>query len=116
MLDAFLDMKQYQDMPKKTFMTLLARAFETMKKSGEASLEMYPGICTGCAENKWCTGFSFVGNRTGNYMNMIIKEDQGRVTDIFECSSFKSEQSEKRGRKVWIDDMFGNNENLKASK
>ena len=110
MLDTFLEMGQYQDMPKSKFMALLRNAFDTMKKSGDVRLEMYRGTCMGCAKNKGCTGFSFVGNRTGNYINMIIKENQDRVTDIFECSSFESENSKKRGRKIWVDDMFRNND------
>ena len=110
MLDTFLDKEQYQDMPKRKFLTLLSNAFEIMKKSGDTQLETYSGACNGCAENKGCTGFSFVGNKTGNYLNMVVKSKNDRVVDIFECSSFKSEMPEKRGRKVWIDDIFGNNE------
>jgi hypothetical protein len=86
-----------------------------MKRLGDTGLEMYPGACIGCEKNKGCTGYSFVGNKTGNYMNVIIKADDNRVLDIFECSSFKSDGAEKRGRKVRIDDIFGNNENLKEN-
>lgn len=112
MLESFLDLDEYQDMPRSKFLLLLGNAFEVMKRLGDTQLEIYSGACNGCAENKGCTGFSFVGNKTGNYLNIVIKTSDDRVIDIFECSSFKSEMPEKRGRKVWIDDMFGNNQSL----
>jgi hypothetical protein len=115
MLDTFLEKEQYQDMPKTKFLALLGKTFEIMRSSGDTQLEMYTGACNGCAENKGCTGFSFLGDKTGNYLNMVVKSENDQVVDIFECSSFKSEMPENRGRKVWIDDMFGNNEDLMSA-
>lgn len=116
MLDTFMREEQYQDMAKPRFLKLLDSAFEIMKGLGDEHLETYPGACIGCAANKGCTGFSFVGNKTGNYLNMVVKTEDDQVIDIFECSTFSSDLPEKCGRKVWIDDMFANNENLKANK
>jgi hypothetical protein len=114
MLDEFLELEQYQDMPKAKFLGLLNDAFCKCDEAGDSHLIKYPGACNGCAENKGCTGFAFLGNKTGNYLNMVIKTKDDRVIDLFECSSFKSDTPEKKGRKVWIDDIFGNNEDLNS--
>lgn len=106
MLDTFLNEPRYQDMPKDRFIRKLALAFDKMKAEGNEELSRIPGTCGVDCGNKGCTGFSFVGDKTGNYINVIIEAKEGRVTDLYECSSFETGRP-KSGRRLWIDNIWG---------
>lgn len=87
MLDAFLDNGiSYQDMEKSLFLSKLQEVFMQFKSSGDSKLEAHAGKCMGC--NKGCNGFSFVGNYSKNYINMIVDVKAGRVKDLYQCFNF----------------------------
>ncbi len=79
----------YQDMPKHIFIRKLGNALNEFRESGDELLKYYKGCCTAesCNYNK--QGFSFVGKRSGKYMDLIIEAKDGKVLDIYECHCFK---------------------------
>ena len=93
----------YQDFKKQKFLYQLQLVFEEFQKLGDTYLEIYDGKCNRC--NKCDSGISFIGNISKTYIDIIIKSDQDKVTDIFECSDFKNNNAQivKKGRQL-IDD------------
>jgi len=41
-------------------------------------------------DSSGCPGYAFVGNKSGLFMELVFKEEQGRVTDIYDCSEFNA--------------------------
>ena len=57
--------------------------------------------------NYKCKGFSFVGNNSGNYMDLIIEIEDGKVIDMYECTYFKTKiETEIKNKRVEIDKMI----------
>lgn len=96
MLKLILDEKQlYQEYDKQTFIKKLAYAFEEFSKRGNTFLNRFEGNCTsGVCTNTNCKGFSFVGNKSNDYFDLIIESQDGVVLDIYECLSFKCENQD----------------------
>lgn len=79
----------YQDTTKTIFLQKLEDIFIDFK-SADAHLIHHDGQCNSeeCS-NKNKKGCVFVGNQSGRYINFIIEqEDNGRIKDIYNCSSF----------------------------
>lgn len=106
MLDLILDETyQYQDFDKKTFIQKMSNVLTEYQESGDTFLKAYEGKCISkICDNTHCTGFSFVGNTSGQYMDLILQVKEGAVWDIFECYHFENQQKNliKKG-KVSID-------------
>ena len=90
MLDAILDSdRTYQDFKKDVFIAKLTQSFNEFLEAGDTCLEMYPGHCNSNSCNFNSKGFRFIGNRSKNFMDLIIDIQNGAVKDIYECSFFK---------------------------
>lgn len=89
-LDLFLDSKiKYQNYKKAKFLEMLNVVFETMKTEGDTLLEAHVGGCASC--NIGNPGFTFVGNRSRKYFDMIFeKNKRGKLKDMYECSNFSN--------------------------
>ncbi len=103
MINAILDDElTYQDFRKTFFLKLLSTAFENLKNSGDSELTPIPGTCNNC--NLCDTGFSFIGNNSGNYIDLIIQSENGKITDLFECTEFLNlEEETHKGQQIFID-------------
>lgn len=103
MIDAILDAeKTYQDFSKGIFIRSLATALDEFRCFGDTKLRSTPGECAGC--EKGCKGISFIGNKSRNYLDLIIKTEEGNIEDIFECAEFKnSDDTLKKKRRIYID-------------
>ena len=87
MIDDILDNDiTYQDFRKPFFISKLQIAFETFKIKGDTELISEPGRCNNC--NVCDSGFSFIGNNTGNFIDLIIQSENGKIVDLFECVEF----------------------------
>ena len=92
MIDSILESNRtYQDFEKNTFVQKLGYALDEFIQSGDTYLNRYPGQCNSEICNFKCKGFTFIGNHSGNYFDLIIDIKEGVVHDIYECSLFKSE-------------------------
>lgn len=105
MIDAFLDDRiTYQNMKKYLFVSKLQSAFKEFQSSGDVKLASHPGNCNGC--NKACSGFSFLGNHSRNYMDLVVVSEGGRIKDLYECANFKiSGRALKKKERIMIDDF-----------
>ena len=79
----------YQDTTKTIFLQKLKTLFEDFQKE-DNKLLAYDGTCNSdeCS-NKNKNGISFIGNKSGRYINFIIEENEdGSVKDIYDCYDF----------------------------
>ena len=107
MVDTLLDdTLEYQDMEKNIFINKLGDAFNEFIESGDTCLNSTKGFCDSVICNYKCKGFSFVGNNSGNYMDLIIEIEDGKVIDMYECTYFKTKvDTEIKNKRVEIDKM-----------
>ena len=85
------DKQTYQNFEKPLFIKKLGAALDEFIEGGDTYLNRYDGVCNSKTCNFNCKGFSFVGNNSGNYFDLIIDVNDGVVNDIYECFSFKCE-------------------------
>ena len=88
-LDELLLKQSYSSISKAKFMVELKGVFDRFNDSKDTVLYAEPGICQGC--NNGCGGFTFLSNKSRNYIDLVIKSEDNIVTDIFECSQFKND-------------------------
>jgi hypothetical protein len=67
---------------------MLDTAFDTIKKSGNTFLITPKESCDNFDCPNKNNGYSFRGNLTGDYIDLIIIESDGIVKNIYECRSF----------------------------
>ena len=106
MVDSILDeYRTYQDCTKKKFIQKLDVAMNEFINFGDTFLNKHSGSCNSKDCNYNCTGFSFIGNKSSNYIDIIFDIKEGAVLDIYECSEFKSdEEGLKKNIQIEIDD------------
>lgn len=105
MLDSILEEdRTYQDMNKSVFILKLGVALDKFKEMGDTYLYCYEGHCNSESCHYKCMGFSFIGNKSGNFMDLIINVKDGIVQDIYECLEFKisAHKADKKIR-IYID-------------
>ena len=85
------DKRTYQNFAKPLFIKKLDNALDEFIEEGDTYLNRYEGSCNSKSCNYKCKGYSFVGNNSGNYFDLIIDVKDGVVNDIYECFSFKCE-------------------------
>lgn len=88
-LDELLLKESYASLPKRKFLEELKIVFDAFNTSGDTVLYANPGICQGCRNG--CGGYTFLSNKSRNYIDLIIKSEDNLVTDIFECTRFKND-------------------------
>lgn len=79
-----------QGFKKNIFIHKLGVAINELIATGDTFLDCYRGFCNAEDCNYKCTGFSFIGNKSKNYFDLIIKIQDGVVDDMYECSEFKN--------------------------
>lgn len=91
MLDILLDDdKTYQGATKKVFLEELNVAFSKLKQRGDTLLIAHKGFCDSfeCSYSG-SKGYSFVGNKSKNHIDLIFEESNNEVKDICHCGIFK---------------------------
>ncbi len=88
------DEVSYQDTTKTIFLEKLEEIFKEFKTEDD-QLTPYEGKCNSneCS-NKNKMGISFVGNKSGRYINFIIEENEDNsIKDIYFCYDFCTEKN-----------------------
>ncbi len=109
MVNELLDPERtYADLPKARFIEKLGVALNKFIYAGDRSLSFEAGFCSSLdCDNCGSLGYTFVGDVSGHFMDLIVLEEEGRVTDIFDCTFLEVEGStRKRGLRVEIDPLF----------
>jgi hypothetical protein len=106
MLELILEeQKVSKEFDKKAFINDIVGAFEEFSKKGNTFLNRYKGKCiSGLCSKTDCIGFSFVGNKTNDFIDLIIEVKNDKVLDIYECSQFENENKAFfKNQKIIID-------------
>ncbi len=102
--DILDDNRTYQDFKKYIFIHKLGNALDEFIGAGDTFLNCYSGFCNAEICNYKCSGFSFIGNNSKNYFDLIIDIKGGIVHDIYECSEFKNlETGFQKKQRIKID-------------
>jgi len=98
------DNRTYQNFAKPLFIKKLDAALDKFIEAGDTYLNRFNGACNSKSCNYKCTGYSFVGNNSSNYFDLIVDVKDGVVNDIYECVKFKREiKGVKKNRRIAID-------------
>ncbi len=108
MVDSLLDDSlEYQDMRKDLFINKLGHAFNEFIEAGDTLLLATKGFCNSVICNFQCKGYSFTGNNSGNFLDMIIEIEDDKVIDMYECTHFKTNvETDVKNKRVEIDKIF----------
>jgi hypothetical protein len=98
------DNRTYQDFPKKKFINKLDDAMDDFLNSGDTFLHKHSGFCNSEECNFMCRGYSFIGNNSSNYIDLIFEIKDNVIQDIYECTKFKCDEDDlKKNIKIEID-------------
>lgn len=105
MIDSVLDPNfTYNDFDKQVFIQQLGVAFDEFSQFGDTYLQRFPGSCTAVYCHYKSKGFTFMGNHSGNYFDLILDIKKGVVRDIYECAKFEcSDQKLSKNKQIKID-------------
>ena len=82
--------RSYQDWQRNEFILKLERVMNKFEADGDTYLNAVQGACGGSC-SKGQNGYLFIGNNSKNYMNLLFVEDQLELTDLYECSLFRTQ-------------------------
>ena len=98
------DNRTYQSFAKPLFIKKLDVALDEFIEAGDIYLNRFIGACNSKSCNYKCTGYSFVGNNSSNYFDLVVDVKDGVVIDIYECIKFKAEiKGVEKNRRIEID-------------
>jgi len=94
----------YQNTTKEIFLIKIEKIFDDFKNSGDTELIRILGACASkSCPNCGMKGSRFVGNHSGNYLDLIFDETADNIKDIFYCSEFEPfTKTEGSGKKYSI--------------
>lgn len=81
--------RTYQNFAKPLFIKKLDAALDEFIEAGDTYLNRHKGYCNSKSCNYKCEGYSFIGNNSSNYFDLIFDVQDGVVNDIYECINFK---------------------------
>lgn len=104
-LDSLLsDYNNYDGVSKNHYINLIKQVFSDLKSKGIKSLDAVPGVCKGCING--CTGFTFIDNKTGVYVDIIIEVKNNEITNLMECHDLINEKQLTCKRKRTVIKQF----------
>jgi len=83
------DNNNYDGESKDFYVSLIRNEFENFKKQNIHYLKPIKGICKGCKNG--CSGYVFIDEKSGFYVNMVIDVKNSEIVDLIECLNFKLE-------------------------
>jgi len=89
------DNRTYQNATKETFLEKMNVVFEQFKQSEDTALLPYVGICnSNSCNNKECTGFTFIGNHSHSFIDLVFDETENDFKDIYCCCNMKTKDAD----------------------
>lgn len=79
----------YDEVSKENYLNLIQLQFESLKSKGIHSLKLISGGCNFCKNG--CSGFTFLDEINGFYMDLIIEVKNSEIVNFMECMDFKNE-------------------------
>lgn len=98
--------RTYQDWQRNEFILKLERVIEKLEADGDTYLNAVQGACGGSC-SKGQNGYLFIGNNSKNYLNLLFVEDDLQLTDLYECSLFRTKfENLALGKRYYIDNRI----------
>lgn len=98
--------RTYQDWQRNEFILKLERVIEKFEANGDTYLNAVQGSCGGSC-SKGQNGYLFIGNNSKNYMNLLFVEEELQLTDLYECSLFRTQfENIELRKRYYIDNRF----------
>ncbi len=89
-LDSLLSNKhKYDGDTKEYYLNLIKKEFDEFKSHNVHYLKPISGICNGCKNG--CSGYTFLDELDGFYINMVIEVKDLEITNLIECFNFTNE-------------------------
>jgi hypothetical protein len=86
------DEYSYNDCSKEIFLNALELVFNSLRVDND-ELFIKSGRCNSCdCNNSGSLGYSFIGNRNKNYLNLIFNVIDHDIKDIFACGEFQTDE------------------------
>ena len=79
----------YDGISKQEYLELIEKHFVSLKNKGINSLKAIPGVCDGC--EKGCSGFTFLDEKDGFFMDFMIKVKDSEIVNFMECYNLKND-------------------------
>ena len=79
----------YDGITKQEYLDLIEKHFISLKSNGIQTLTAIPGVCDGC--EKGCSGFTFLDEKDGFYMDFMVKVKDSEIVDLMECYNLVNE-------------------------
>jgi hypothetical protein len=98
--------RTYQDWQRNEFILKLERVMKKFEAAGDTYLNAVQGACNGrCSKGQ--NGYLFIGNNSKNYMNLLFVEDELQLSDLYECSLFRTQfENLELQRRYYIDNRI----------
>lgn len=79
----------YDELSKQDWIILFEKQFKSFRKYNINHLNPIPGICSGC--KKGCSGYTFLDEVDGFYVDIVIEANKEGNFDFTECMNLKNE-------------------------
>ncbi|MBP6755548.1 MAG: hypothetical protein KA210_05315 [Bacteroidia bacterium] len=79
----------YDEITKGDWIALFDKQFESFRKNNINHLNPIAGICSGC--KKGCSGYTFLDEVNGFYVDFVIEVNENGTIDFTECVNLKNE-------------------------
>ena len=79
----------YDGISKQEYLELIEKHFVSLKDNGIQTLKAIPGVCDGC--EKGCSGFTFLDEKEGFFMDFMIKVKNSEIVNFMECYNLKND-------------------------
>ena len=89
-IDSIISNKNnYDGITKEEYLNLIKKQFISLKNNGIQTLKAIPGVCDGC--EKGCSGFTFLDEKDGFFMDFMIKVNDSEIINFMECYNLKND-------------------------
>ena len=79
----------YDELSKQDWIAIFEERFESFKQENIPFLKPIPGSCVGC--KKGCSGFTFLDEVNGFYIDLVIECNTSIIADFTDCVNLKNE-------------------------
>tara|TARA_R110002110_G_scaffold89504_2_gene233093 strand:- start:541 stop:1605 length:1065 start_codon:yes stop_codon:yes gene_type:complete len=105
--------KAYMEVSKELFIETLSNEFESLKKQGVTKFDkVIKGVCNSSCSD--CGGYTFL-TKNNDYLDLLFKEENNEIVDLFRCSDFKNEENLIKKKCIYFRFRKDDNKNYNPS-
>jgi len=89
----------FQDLDKYRFLASMKENFDRVRKFGNSKTRLVQGMCIGCQRGHTTYGF-YTGASKKEFAYVMLKDEHGELSDIFQCYMSKDKYAEEFARNI----------------